>query len=234
MSFAFGLREASGAVASQAWEGEPVVMWQRFDFGGSKGRSDREPGQASDPASRRAYYRVSSVVPLRVRPLARDEVEAAIYDLSLPDPLTRSAESDGEAPTAMSMQLRRIEEKLDRLLAAAGQDAPQPLSGRDRKRVTFSGNGLSLEVDFEFRRGDAFRIDLLLPPVYPARIVRAVGEAVWDASDPAARPELGSRRRLALSFRHIEDPERDALVAYSYDVQRRVLRARRDEAAVGS
>lgn len=209
-------------------------MWQRFDLGDSRERSDPETDRAADRASRRAYYRVSSVLPLRVRPLAPEAVESAIYDLSLPDPLARSSEPEAEGSSALLARLRRIEEKLDRLLGSAGIDAPQPLSGRDRKRVTFSGAGLSVDVDFEFRRGDVFRVELLLPAVYPARIVRAVGEAVWDACDAEARAESGFGHRLALAFLHIETPERDALVAFSYDLQRRALRARRDEAAVES
>ena len=116
----------------------------------------------------------------------------------------------------------RIEEKLDLLLGAAAIDAPRPLSGRDRRAIVFSGAGLALDVDFDFERGDAHRVELLLPAPW-SRSVRAIGEAVEDAAEAVGAK---GARRLALAFRHISAADRDALVAYSYDVQRFELRAR--------
>ena len=183
-------------------------------------------GGASAPTSRcrRAYYRVSGLLPVRVRALAPDEVDAAIFDLSIPDPSRRPVDDAArEASPELMARLQRLEEKLDLLLGAADLPVPRALSGRDRRRVTFSGAGLALDVAHDFRRGDAFGIELRLPPPY-ARVVGAVGEAVADAApvgDPAAP------RRLALRFLHMEDEEHDALVSYSYDVQRHALRIRR-------
>lgn len=197
-------------------------MWQRIT-GVERETRSREPGvEASERASRRTYYRVSARVPIRVRFLEPGAVEAAVYDLSLPDPVAPLLAGAGDEKSALFAQLRRIEEKLDLLLGAASIEAPRPLSGQDRRPIVFSGSGLALDVDFEFRRGDAYRIELLLPAPH-ARAVRAIGEAVED-SDPAGA--TNERRRLALVFRHISPVDRDALVAYSYDVQRLELRAK--------
>ena len=201
-------------------------MWHRIVRGEGGDASRANPTAGPGPRARRSYYRVSAWVPLRLRPLAPSAVEAAIYDLTLPGPLAPAAIGLDDEKSALMGQLRRIEEKLDLLLGTASIDAPRPLSGSDRRWIVFSGSGLALDVEFDFRRGDAYRVDLLLPVPDP-RVVRAVAEAVHDPVGSAAGPGM---RRLALAFRHIEASERDALVAYSYDIQRLELRARVDGA----
>lgn len=201
-------------------------MWQRILRSGERAEARSADPQAGAGAVRRAYYRVEAWVPVRISPLAQEAVEAAVYDLSLPDPLAVPFTLEGPERTALLARLRRIEDKLDLLLSAAAIDAPRALSGRDRRRVVFSGGGLSLEVDFDFVRGAAYRVEMLLPAPY-ARVVRAVAEAVADSSGT----QSGSARRLGLAFRHILPAERDAIVAYSYDLQRAVLRSRHHETA---
>lgn len=197
-------------------------MWQRIVRGEGRLGADSTPVVAPPTASRRAYYRVSAWLPIRLQPLAPSDVAAAIYDLSLPQPLAAELAVGCDEQSVLLARLRRIEEKLDRLLGAASSDAPRPLSGRDRRPVVFSGAGLGLDVELDFRRGDAFRVELLLPTPEP-RVVRAVGEAVTDA---ISAPGAAGLRRLALAFRHIEAADRDALVACSYDIQRLELRAK--------
>ncbi|MEZ4330215.1 MAG: hypothetical protein R3F35_00535 [Myxococcota bacterium] len=201
-------------------------MWQRV-AGGGREEAVRASGAETGVAfSRRAYYRVSARVPIRVRRLEPAAVEAAVYDLSLPDPVPPLITGPADEKSALFAQLRRIEEKLDLLLGAASIEAPRPLSGRDRRPIVFSGAGLALEVGFDVRRGEAYRVELLLPDPH-ARAVRAIGEAVEDSIASAGTE---TRRRLALVFRHIQPADRDALVAYSYDVQRLELRAKTREA----
>lgn len=180
------------------------------------------------PGSRRAYYRVTASLPIRLQPLAPAAVDAAIYDLTLPIPGSEAERREGDEASALMARLRRIEEKLDRLLGAAEATTSRPLSGADRRRVVFSGAGLALDVDFDFRAGDAYRVELLVPAPQ-ARLVRAVAEAVADAV--ASAGAAGGMRRLALVFRHIEPGDRDALVAYSYEIQRLELRTRIGAAA---
>ncbi len=183
--------------------------------------SIRRHGSSSD--CRRAYYRVPAILPVRITPLEREAVEAAIFDLSLPDPLAQPiAGADDEEDAPLMARLRRIEEKLDLLLGASPVEVPESLTGKDRRPVVFSGSGLALDVPFSFKRGDPFKVEILLPAPY-CRIVRSVAEAVRD---PSPASERKGQRFLALALRHMEDDERDTLVAYSYDVQRAELRAR--------
>ncbi len=173
---------------------------------------------------RRAYYRVDAFLPIRLKPLAPHEIDVTIFDLSLPDPLIQPIEDDDEHSPLVA-RLRRIEEKLDLLLGQSRVEIPRPLSGRDRQPIVFSGSGLSLEVSWSFEKGDAYLVEILLPAPY-LRPVRAVALAVADQPEDA--PD-GGLSRLALELRHMEPDERDALIAYSYDLQRIALRARGEE-----
>ena len=192
-------------------------MWNRLTTGTEGARPSNSRNASTK--DRRAYYRVEGLLPVRVTQLQADDVAAAIFDLSIPDPLLQPIE-EVDADSPMAARLRRIEEKLDLLLGALPGERPRPLAGRDRKPVVFSGSGLRLDVDFEFRLGDAFGVEILLPPPY-LQTLRAVGFAV-----NAGAGRAGPSRPLAIGLRHMEDEERDALVAYSYDLQRFALRHR--------
>lgn len=176
-----------------------------------------------EPVCRRSHYRVAGIIPIRLTALAIHEVEAAIFDLSLPDPSVHPAEG-GDENAALIAQLRRIEEKLDLLLDVARVEIPRQLSGRDRQSIVFSGSGLSLDVTWSFLEGDAYRVEILLPSPY-SRCVRAVGLVVEDAPADSRGDAL---RTLALELRYMETEDRDALVAFSYDLQRIALRNRGD------
>lgn len=203
-------------------------MWRRIVRGGQISDARASDARGVVPESLRAYYRVSASIPVRITPLERDAIAGAVHDLSIPDPLLATPwATQAEQDSALLARLRRIEEKLDLLLGAASIDVPRPLSGRDRRMVVFSGAGLALDVDFRFRRGDAFRVELVLPTPH-SRLVRAVAEAVQDSEQTGRE---GGPNRLALAFRQIEAEERNALVAYSYDLQRLALRAKHDGAA---
>jgi len=169
---------------------------------------------------------VEGRLPIRLRRLDPDDVEAAVFDLSLPDPLLQPIEEEGE-DTALMARLRRIEEKLDLLLGQSPIAVPRPLSGSDRVPVVFSGAGLALDVETPYQQGEAVHIEMLLPPPY-VRTLRAVGTTVSDSASTAATGRPG---RLAIALTHMDDEERDALVAYSYDVQRFQLRSRGESGA---
>lgn len=203
-------------------------MWQRI-IRSSAGSSDSQTEtDRRDHTPRRTYYRVQAWVPVRITSLAVEEVDAAVYDLATPDPLAVPYTLEGSERSALLARLRRIEEKLDLLLGAASIDAPRPLSGRDRRLIVFSGGGLSLDVDFDSAAGDFWRVEMLLPAPY-SRVVRAVAEVI---ANPECLSTGSGFRRLALAFRHIQPSERDAVVAYSYDLQRVALRAKSSGAVV--
>jgi hypothetical protein len=195
-------------------------MWRRDhqDEGGARASS----AEAIEGGCRRSYFRVTGMLPIRLHAVEPADLDAEIFDLSMPDPLLQPVGEEGEVDSPLMERLRRLEEKLDLLLGQARLEVPRPLSGRDRRSVTFSGAGLALDVSWSFRRGDYYKVEVLLPPPY-SRLVRCLAEAVEDA--PRSVGE-GGRRLLPLAIRHMEDEERDALVAYSYDLQRAELRAR--------
>lgn len=195
-------------------------MWDRQ--GGAKREASQRGSEALEEGCRRAYYRVTGLLPIRVSPIDPADVDAEIFDLSMPDPSVQPIAEEGEVDSPLMERLRRLEEKLDLLLGQAKIEAPRQLAGRDRKSVVFSGSGLALEVDWRFRRGDPYKVEILLPPPY-SRVVRCIAEAVADAP-PSLEGE--GTRSLALAIKHMEDEERDALVAYSYDLQRFELRGR--------
>ena len=198
-------------------------MWHR-EAAGEEGLAIGPTGRSlAESACRRAYYRVEGILPIRLTPLRPEDVEAAIFDLALPDPLQAPID-EGEEDSPLAARMRRIEEKLDLLLGNARVDVPRPLTGRDRRPLVFSGSGIRLEVDWAYRRADPYRVEILLPPPY-LRLVRAVARAV---DDPPGTPRHDAPRPLALRIEHMPDEDRDALVAYSYDLQRIALRARVD------
>jgi hypothetical protein len=177
---------------------------------------------ALEAGCRRSYFRVTGMLPIRLHAVEPSDLDAEIFDLSMPDPLLQPIGEEGEVDSPLMERLRRLEEKLDLLLGQARVEVPRPLSGRDRKSVVFSGSGLALDVAWGFRRGDYFKVEVLLPPPY-SRLVRCLAEAVEDAPRSVGD---GGLRLLPLAIRHMEADERDALVAYSYDLQRTELRAR--------
>ena len=202
-------------------------MWRRIVRGEQDSEAPASDAGQARSGSRRAYYRVAAWIPLRITPLAPEAIAIAVHDLSTPDlQRTGPLASESEEKTVLLARLLRIEEKLDRLLGAPSIESVRPLSGRDRRFVVFSGAGLALDVDFRFRRGDAFRIELLLPTPH-SRSVRAVAKAVKDSQ---ASPGESRPSRLALAFHHIEVDEHNALIAYSYDLQRLALRAKHEGA----
>jgi len=178
------------------------------------------PGTAPSDDRRRAYYRVEGRLPVRLAPIAEDEIDRAIFELESPSALEIPVVDD-EEPGPLQDRMRRLEEKLDLLLRQLGVEVPRPLGAEDLRQLVFSGSGLSVEVDQAFRGGQCFRVEILLPA--PARrLVRAVAEAVEGVSPGIGSP---SPARLALAFRHITEADRDALVAHGYDLQRIALRA---------
>ena len=84
---------------------------------------------------------------------------------------------------------------------------------------------LTGQIIGQARRG---LFEILLPPPH-GRTLRAVAFATRD-DDEGAAP--GGSRTLPLVLTHMDDEDRDALVAYSYDLQRFALRVRADEPTV--
>jgi hypothetical protein len=159
---------------------------------------------------------VTGSLPVRVSSLDPEEVEKAIFELSLQPALRDEEES------LLMERLRRIEEKLDLILSGNDPTAPRPLGAADLECVVFSGAGLSLPVDEPCREGQIFKVEILLPGS-EGRVIRSVARAVEDSSPMA---DGVPRHHVALSLDHMHEDDRDALVSHSYELQRKELRAR--------
>lgn len=185
-------------------------------MGTSAPETQSENETRSGSACRRTYYRVQTLLPVRLTPIAEDEVEKAVFELSLQPALP----SEDESPTME--RLRRIEEKLDLLLAGNDPGAKRPLGVADVECVVFSGAGLSMPIDQPCRANEMFRAEILLPGA-EGRVLRAVARAVADSS---LMEDGVARHHVALALDHMNDEDRSALVSHSYELQRAELRAR--------
>lgn len=165
---------------------------------------------------RRSYYRVMGSLPVRLSKLEPADVEKAIFELTLGP----AAGEEDDSP--LMERLRRIEEKLDLLLAGNASDGPQPLGSADLECVVFSGSGLSMPIDEPCREGQMFRVEILLPGP-EGRSVRSVARAVADST---LMEDGVPRHRVALALDHMNEDDRDALVSHSYELQRLELRSR--------
>ena len=185
-------------------------------MGTSVRATQNENGARSGSACRRTYYRVQALLPIRLTPIEEDDVEKAVFELSLQP----ARPSDDESATME--RLRRIEEKLDLLLAGNDPGARRPLGVADVECVVFSGAGLAMPVEQPCRENDRFRTEILLPGA-EGRVLRAVARAVADSS---LMEDGVARHHVALALDHMNDEDRDALVSHSYELQRAELRAR--------
>ncbi len=162
----------------------------------------------------RSYYRVFASLPIRIRRLDPSEVPSVAAVIA--SPVDRFPEI---SDAALAIVLQRIENKLDIVLSHLEPDHPRPLGDRDVRRISLSASGVGCEMNEQISIHDDVLVEFLLSEV-PARHVRAIARPVMekDVSDgvPGAL--------MALSFHVISDADRDAIVRYSYDVQRLQLR----------
>ena len=171
-------------------------------------------------AERRAYFRVTTQLPVRVRKLEPSVVPALAMAISA------MVDTDQEvADPALAARLDAIERKLDLLLAIIDPDQPRPLGVEDTCKLSLSGAGLGLRVDEPFSAHDDVLVEILLPDS-PPRSVRALSRPIIEDGAAGGRPGA-----IAFAFHLISDADRDAIVRFSYDVQRSQLRTRSREGA---
>ena len=173
--------------------------------------STSRPATRSGPC-RRAYFRVSTALPVRITRVPAGQEEALALRIR-----TGPAAARPLAEGPLADQLRRIEGKLDRVLVALGLERECPVGEADRRPLVLSGAGLSLAGEERFAVGEPVQVELLpgdgtpLPVLALARIVRA------DAGGSGQQP-------IALTFAAIHESDRDRLVQHVYAVERGRLR----------
>lgn len=162
-------------------------------------------------SERRRYFRVLARLPIRHRPLEPGEFESLKRDIETPRPDPEALEP------ALGAYLTRIEEKIEQILGlvgGGGADLAQPVD------VEISGGGLRFAAKLpEEQQGDDVLIELTLPGS-PPRPVRAIGRVVGRSNDRDGSDEI------AVSFRVIDERDREAIIRFAHEVERVQLRSR--------
>ena len=172
---------------------------------------------------RREYFRVSTVLPLRARvldPTEKDQIEGEIQlrrtpDLSSIDP-------------ALASRLDAIEDRLDRILEAIDRSPEAWVTPGGMTPIQLSGGGIRFPVRDAVPAGALLLIELVLGGV-PRRQVRATARAL------AEKPPRGEDEpHAAVQFETITPEDRDAVVAYTLEVQRRETLRRKSGPEAGA
>ena len=169
---------------------------------------------------RRAFYRVEAHLPIRVRPVEMGEAELMGQELS-----SEGGDPFEDLDPALVAWLQRLESKLEVLLARVEERAPNVLGPRDVQRVELSGAGLAFQTDAD-DLGDQVVVEFQLPGP-PSRLIRALAHPVFfDQGSGEGDGDATKRGRAAFAFDVISDADREAIVHFSHDVQRKQLRDR--------
>lgn len=164
---------------------------------------------------RRAYFRVPARIAVRHRYVAQDELDAFERELAL-----RGSEPPLPVDPGLRALLDRIERKLDRILVRLEPDRVAPLGEADVRAVEISGSGVRYDCTDPAAVGDHVLVEMLLPGT-PPRAVAAIGEIVFRQE-----AESGAPGCIAVRFTAIDEADREAIIRYTYEVQRVALRAR--------
>lgn len=161
-----------------------------------------------DDKQKRSYFRVETEIPLRHRRISRKEAEIFERELAV------GAAGPSVEP-ALAAWFERIERKLDRILAHLEPDADVPVGESDRRPVVLSGSGARYEWSEPVEVGESLLVEMLVPGTPPLRI-RSVAEVVRRIQPPDPKKPAS----IAVAFRVIRASDQDAIVRYTYDVQR--------------
>ena len=162
-------------------------------------------------SERRRYFRVLARLPVRHRPLEPGEFASLKRDIETPRPDPESLEP------ALASWLVRIEEKLEQVLGLLGDAGAAPAEPVD---VEISGGGLRFGAKLpDEQEGDDVLVELTLPGS-PPRPIRAIGRVVARTNEDSGHDEV------AVSFRVIDERDREAIIRFAHEVERVQLRSR--------
>ncbi|NNL67824.1 MAG: hypothetical protein HKP30_16365 [Myxococcales bacterium] len=163
----------------------------------------------------REYFRVQTELPLRLKPIGESERDSLAQTI-----LQRDTVETGDIDPHLARWLDRLESKLDHVLTHLGLDV-EGMRPTERLPVVLSGSGMLLSAIDSCRDADWFLLDFELPGT-PDHPVRALAERVHNGP----RGEV-----LALRFTAITPEDRNAVVRYTLDVERKHLRHRTERRA---
>lgn len=161
--------------------------------------------------SERSFFRVHGLAGLRVERLDDrrwEEEEHAI----------RSDWTEArEAPDSeIARWLDRVEQKLDLLLDRLEVDNPQKALRFHAQGVVISGGGISFDSEQRFGEGDRLLVELELgvPPVF----IRCLGSVVRCE-------KRDSDYRMMIRFEVIREVDRDRIIEYALETERRSIQS---------
>ena len=175
----------------------------------------------------RQDFRVSDVIPIHDEMMTRDEFEISKTRIGV-----RSRQNgmlqrmvgkdifpqDGNASPEMTSALEALDAKLNYLIGVNMlNDASH--SDMQERPVNLSVTGISFVTDQHYQKGDAIRINLMLPS-FPPSIMELIGTVV------RAERRDGGLQNIGVSFYYRCDDEEDTVAKYVYRRHRETIRAR--------
>lgn len=188
--------------------------------------------------SRRAFARVSKQLPVRIRMLDENEAqtlaerftnEPTYTERVIADPKMRSTETnqwDRAALSSIIAQLDRLETAVARIAEALKVDVHDAGVWMEGHTVDLSGSGLGVHVSERIEQDAMLEVEMTLLGD-PTIILRAVGRAVALVNSEGSEIPVG-RFHLGIAFQTIHEDDRQALVRYTFRLQRELLRRRRE------
>ncbi len=187
---------------------------------------------------RRAFARVSKQLPVRIRMLDENEAqtlaerfmnEPTYTERVIADPKMRMTEAghwDRAALSSILSQLDRLETVVARIAEALKVDVHDAGVWMEGHTVDLSGSGLGVHVSERIVQDAMLEVEMTLLGD-PTIILRAVGRAVSLVTTDESEIPVG-RFHLGIAFETIHEDDRQALVRYTFKLQRELLRRRKE------
>ncbi|MBP7146369.1 MAG: PilZ domain-containing protein [Acidobacteria bacterium] len=182
----------------------------------------------------RSFARVNDELPVRLRVLTEDQAtelaraleQAPTYcEHVAADPLRRAPGATWEQAALASIldRLERLEAIVDRIAERVGAEGDEQGNWLDGNTVALSGSGLGLWATVRIPDGTPIELELSLPGD-PSATVRALGRIVTLILPDGDTVPVG-RFHLGVAFEAIHEQDREAIVRYTFRVQRAQLRS---------
>ena len=167
--------------------------------------------------NKRAFPRMSTVMPLEIRRLTTTEIEGRTCRISTDLIVIDDAPLPPVVDERLNLWLNMINTKLDYLIRTAPLKKEAVVSF-GYEPLNISGNGMSLATKEEVSVGDVLEIRIVLQ-TYPSKILHLYGEVVCveDA------PDLSDTRVLRIKFLAMSDAVRDEILKFDFKKHRQRL-----------
>jgi hypothetical protein len=188
---------------------------------------------------RRSFARIDSRLPVRLRLIDATDAAALAERLAVEptyservaaDPAKRHANDgswDKAALSSILAQLDRLERAVTRIADAMRVDLTDAGAWVEGETVNLSGAGLGAHVTQRIEQGSLVELEMTLLGD-PTIVLRAVGRVV-SLVHPDGRTLPVGRFHLGIAFDAIHEEDRQALVRYTFKLQREQLRRRKSD-----